>query len=244
LLSPTRIVSPVLPFNSQTALNTEILIGPGPTRGANAFALGLSVANGTTSATLPPTGNDYTNTATFENSIFTSKLGTGIEILGGAGSIINLTNTHVYGGSTLNAADRYSLVVDAQDVYNLTALNCMGSYIAKDVNLTATSSLLDGNVVLDRRSEVTLFDFDRSILNGNISLLNNSQFNRINLKNGSLWQGSALADATGSYIQNVDIDASSQWTLTGGNSVVGNVSNAGVILFNAPAAGATTRPCA
>jgi DNA polymerase IV len=28
LLSPTRIVSPVLPFNSQTALNTEILIGP------------------------------------------------------------------------------------------------------------------------------------------------------------------------------------------------------------------------
>ena len=100
-----------------------------------------------------------------------------------------------------------------------------------DATLQADSATLNGGIFVDSTSTANATLANKTVMTGD-SLAQSGGTLNINLLSGSTWTGAALP------VTNVTVDPSSSWTITADSTVTSTTTNAGLIAFTPPGAGA------
>ena len=170
---------------------------------------------------------------------------TGADVTGGVGPTIALTDTQVRtsGNSagivsqnfSNTLVNRVSMTGGTMNVPDSVAIYATGGPTSVTASNTAVSGgrLLQalGSTFAPQATVVDVTASNGSVLDGD-AFANATAVANIALQSGSRWSGAAL------NVTNVSVDASSTWNVTGNSTVTQQVSNAGLVGFAAPTAGA------
>jgi len=170
---------------------------------------------------------------------------TGADVTGGVGPTIALTDTQVRtsGNSagivsqnfSNTLVNRVSMTGGTMNVPDSVAVYAAGGPTSVTASNTAVSGgrLLQalGSTFAPQATVVDVTASNGSVLDGD-AFANATAVANIALQSGSRWSGAAL------NVTNVSVDASSTWNVTGNSTVTQQVSNAGLVGFAAPTAGA------